>query len=55
MALCTMLISAFLFGSIVGAIGYDLFGYRMLYLPAISTGAVGVAYAIYHHRRQTPN
>lgn len=50
--LCLMLIGAFLLGACAGAAGYARLGYRTLYFPATATGAVGVAYGIYRHRRR---
>jgi uncharacterized membrane protein YoaK (UPF0700 family) len=50
--LCAMLIAAFFAGSLLGAVGYAYFGYATLYAPAASIGTVGLAYAIYQHRRR---
>jgi uncharacterized membrane protein YoaK (UPF0700 family) len=52
--LCLMLIGGFLLGSLLGAVGYAHFQYETLYFPAAATGGVGLAYAIYRHRRHGP-
>jgi uncharacterized membrane protein YoaK (UPF0700 family) len=50
--LCAILIGAFFAGSLIGAAGYAYFGYATLYAPAASIGTVGLAYAVYQHRRR---
>ncbi len=49
--LCCVIISAFLCGSIAGALGFQRLGYDALLIPAAMTGVSGVAYAIYRIRR----
>ncbi|MET1160966.1 MAG: YoaK family protein [Pseudoxanthomonas sp.] len=50
LALCSLVICAFLAGGIAGAWLYSFFGYRTLYFPAALTGSVGLAYALYRQR-----
>lgn len=42
--LCLMITSAFLFGSVIGAVGYFRWSYTILYVPALAVGAVGLVY-----------
>lgn len=51
LALCSLVICAFLMGGIAGAWLYSFFGYRTLYFPAALTGSVGLAYALYRQRQ----
>ncbi len=50
-ALCLLVISAFLLGGIVGAWMFSFLGYRTLYVPATLTGVTGVAYTLYRQRQ----
>lgn len=50
-ALCLLVISAFLLGGIAGAWMFSFFGYRTLYIPATLTGVTGVAYTLYRQRQ----
>lgn len=49
--LCLVIISAFLAGGVAGALVFAQAGYAALYVPAVLTGATGVAYAL--RRRRT--
>jgi len=48
--LCCIIISAFLCGSIAGALGFQQFGYDTVLIPAVMTGVSGFSYAIYRMR-----
>ena len=50
-ALCVLVICSFLAGGVAGAWLYSWFGYRTLYFPAVLTGGVGLAYALYRQRQ----
>ncbi|MEJ1098677.1 MULTISPECIES: YoaK family protein [unclassified Pseudoxanthomonas] len=50
-ALCLVVISAFLLGGIAGAWMFSLLGYRTLYIPAALTGVTGIAYTLYRQRQ----
>lgn len=50
-ALCLLVISAFLLGGIVGAWMFSFLRYRTLYVPATLTGVTGVAYTLYRQRQ----
>lgn len=45
-----LLIAAFFSGTLLGTLGYSVFGYDTLYFPALLTGAAGLAYTLYLHR-----
>ncbi|NDK38739.1 DUF1275 domain-containing protein [Pseudoxanthomonas gei] len=51
LALCVLVTTSFLCGGIAGALLYSRFGYSTLYFPALLTGSVGVAYAVYRQRQ----
>jgi uncharacterized membrane protein YoaK (UPF0700 family) len=51
LALCLVIISAFLAGGILGALLFGRWGHGALYLPAALTGSTGLVYAIYRHRK----
>jgi len=42
-----MIIGSFMSGAVLGAAGFSVFHYRVLYFPAAIVGLVGAAYAIY--------
>ncbi|SFS11635.1 Uncharacterized membrane protein YoaK, UPF0700 family [Dyella sp. OK004] len=50
---CVVIASSFLVGSVVGALVFGVLAERTLLLPAVLTGVVGLAYAIYRHRHLT--
>lgn len=50
LALCALIISAFLVGGVLGALAFARVGTDALLIPAVLTGAVGTGYAIYRHR-----
>ena len=50
LALCALIISAFLVGGVAGAFAFMRLGTDALLIPAALTGAVGVGYALYRHR-----
>ena len=56
LALCSLVISFFFAGGVVGALLFARIGYAALYLPAILTGCTGLGYFAYHHiaRRRDP-
>ncbi|WP_306673554.1 YoaK family protein [Tahibacter caeni] len=45
-----LIVAGFTAGAVCGAAGFGLLAERVLLIPALLTGAVGLAYAIYHHR-----
>ncbi|MEI2429020.1 YoaK family protein [Lysobacter yananisis] len=49
--LSALVICGFLAGAALGAALYRQWGYRMLYLPAVLTGAAGSGYALYRQLR----
>lgn len=51
LALCLVIISAFLAGGILGALLFGRWGHGALYLPAALTGSTGLVYAVYRHRK----
>lgn len=51
LALCVLVICSFFVGGVAGAWLYSLFAYRTLYVPALLTSSVGVAYALYRQRQ----
>jgi len=51
LALCVLVTTSFLCGGVAGALLYSRFGYSTLYFPALLTGSVGVAYAVYRQRQ----
>ncbi|MFC4762951.1 YoaK family protein [Dyella koreensis] len=50
---CVLVAGSFLAGSAVGALAFGVLAERTLLLPAVLTGLVGLAYAIYRHRHLT--
>lgn len=48
--LCTLIISAFFLGAVLGAALFAHAGTDALLVPAALTGVVGVGYAVYRHR-----
>ena len=52
--LCLVIISAFLAGGVIGAWLFAAVDYRALYVPAVLTGATGLAYALWRHARLVP-
>ncbi len=50
LALCVVIISAFLAGGILGALLFGRWEHRALYLPALLTGTTGLVYTVYRHR-----
>ena len=49
--LCGVIIASFLAGGIAGAWLFGHVQYRALLVPALLTGATGLTYAVYRHRR----
>lgn len=49
--LCLVIIASFLAGGLLGALAFAAFGYRALYLPALLTGATGLSYVAWKHKR----
>lgn len=47
LALCTLIISAFLVGGVIGALAFARIGTDALLVPAVLTGVVGTGYTIY--------
>ncbi|MBN8739566.1 MAG: DUF1275 domain-containing protein [Xanthomonadaceae bacterium] len=45
-----LIVAGFTLGAGCGAAGFGLLAERVLLIPALLTGVVGLAYAIYHHR-----
>jgi len=50
--LYAFLLGSFFGGSVAGAFGFAYLGYDTLYIPATLTGAVGLSYALYVHRKK---
>jgi uncharacterized membrane protein YoaK (UPF0700 family) len=50
LALCALIITAFLIGGVLGALLFARMGADALLVPAALTGLVGTGYAIYRHR-----
>jgi len=50
LGLCSLVITFFFLGGLLGAALFAVLGYRALYLPAALTGIVGVAYFAYRQR-----
>lgn len=46
---CLLVASNFIVGSALGAFGFSLMQERVLLIPAVITGVVGVLYALYRH------
>jgi uncharacterized membrane protein YoaK (UPF0700 family) len=51
LALCAVVIAWFFAGSLIGARLFALAGYAALYVPAVLTGGVGLAYVVYRQFR----
>lgn len=49
--LCLVIIASFLAGGVLGALAFAAVDYRALYLPALLTGATGLAYVAWKHKR----
>ncbi len=49
--LCLVIIASFLAGGVLGALAFAAFDYRALYLPALLTGATGMSYVAWKHKR----
>lgn len=47
--ICVLVASHFIIGAMLGALGYAYMQERVLLVPAVLTGVVGVGYAIYRH------
>ena len=47
LALCSLVISFFFLGGVVGAVLYGGIGYAALYVPAALTGSTGLGYFLY--------
>ncbi|WP_266167856.1 YoaK family protein [Dyella subtropica] len=50
---CLVVAGSFLAGSVVGALVFGVLAERTLLIPAVLTGLVGMAYAMYRHRHLT--
>jgi uncharacterized membrane protein YoaK (UPF0700 family) len=46
---CLLVASAFIVGATLGALGFTYIQERVLLIPAVLTGVVGLGYAIYRH------
>jgi uncharacterized membrane protein YoaK (UPF0700 family) len=51
LALCTLIIGFFFAGGLLGAWMFERVGYQALYVPAVLTGATGLAYFLYRQLR----
>ncbi|MHA6203736.1 YoaK family protein [Dyella soli] len=49
---CLLVAGNFIVGATLGALGFMAWQERVLLVPAVLTGLVGLAYAIYRHRHQ---
>lgn len=47
-----LLLGGFFGGAVAGAIGFAHFSYETLYIPAVFTGGVGLAYGLYQHQQR---
>lgn len=52
-SICCLLITSFMTGAVIGAIGFARFSYATLYFPALLTGTIGFSYGLYRHFRVT--
>ena len=50
-----VLFLGFFAGGLIGALGYNRFGYDTLLLPAILSGVIGVGYTITEHLERRPH
>jgi uncharacterized membrane protein YoaK (UPF0700 family) len=46
---CLLIASHFIIGATLGTLGFALLHERVLLIPAVLTGAVGLSYAVYRH------
>jgi uncharacterized membrane protein YoaK (UPF0700 family) len=55
MGLYFVLLTAFFFGGVLGAVGFQRFGYDTLLAPAALAGVTGIGYALFRHFTRTPS
>lgn len=49
---CVLVAGHFIAGAVLGTLGFMRLGERVLLVPAVLTGAIGLGYAIYRHRAE---
>lgn len=50
--LLTSLVSAFFVGAVAGTWLFHVYAYAALYVPAVTTGSIGLVYGVYSHLRR---